>query len=195
MNPSVGDFDKSWIMYNELIEELEGCDWIPAIIVSTNIKIIQGYLSENNFEKVMLILTNSANSDSDDFLQFVSNPSVEYIVTEENKMLRRKLRGYNKNFILLNDCFKKLDRNKDYLIAGEEKFTEENIFFAEDKYYGFSDYTTVSSEFIEGGTSPYAVVIHITYQKDGEAIWIKHFTSISNEDQANVQGKFAEVLE
>jgi hypothetical protein len=39
---------------------------------------------------------------------------------------------------------------------------------------------------------PRAVVIHLTYLKENEQIWIRHFTSTTNDSQANVQGKFAE---
>jgi hypothetical protein len=37
-----------------------------------------------------------------------------------------------------------------------------------------------------------AVVIHLTYLKENEQIWKRHFTSTTNDSQANVQGKFAE---
>jgi hypothetical protein len=50
-------------------------------------------------------------------------------------------------------------------------------------------------DFIEGGSAPYAVAIHLTYQKDNKEIWIRHFTSINNFDRANIQGKFAEAAE
>ena len=117
---------------------------------------------------------------------------VKFIVSEENKSLKRKLKGTDKNLILLSDCFKPKKSNSDYLNAPPEKFTEENIFYTDEDYYGFSDYTTLSSEFNEGGTTPYAVSIHLTYQKKNEEIWIRHFTSESNDDQANVRGKFSE---
>ena len=51
------------------------------------------------------------------------------------------------------------------------------------------------SDFIEGGSAPFAVAIHLTYQKQNNEIWIRHFTSESNFDRANIQGKFAEALE
>ncbi|MNI44794.1 hypothetical protein D3C73_991890 [compost metagenome] len=43
---------------------------------------------------------------------------------------------------------------------------------------------------------PYAVAIHLTYkdQASGE-IWIKHFTSDSNEDYSDTPGKFGEALD
>ena len=83
---------------------------------------------------------------------------------------------------------------KNYPMA-EEKFSEEHLFYKEDGYNGFSDYTVLVSDFIEGGRTPYAVAIHLSYKKDNDEVWVKHFTSISNDDDANIQGKFAEAVE
>ena len=48
------------------------------------------------------------------------------------------------------------------------------------------------SEYSDGGSTPRAVVIHLTFLNDQNQIWIRHFTSDSNDSIANVQGKFAE---
>ena len=39
---------------------------------------------------------------------------------------------------------------------------------------------------------PYAVAIHLTYEKNQEEIWIRHFVSDTNDDNTNIQGKFGE---
>ena len=75
----------------------------------------------------------------------------------------------------------------------EEKFTEEHLFYKDDGYFGFADFTVLEGEFKEGGAAPYAVAIHLTYQKENQEIWVRHFVSKSNHDsRANIQGKFAE---
>src|SRR5699024_2368659 len=96
----------------------------------------------------------------------------------------------------LDDVFEKQDRNADYLHIAKNKFSEEHLYYADEGYQGFSDYTTLSSEYTDGGFAPRAVVIHLTYiyinkEKKGE-IWIGHFTSETNDSIANIQGKFAE---
>jgi len=52
-------------------------------------------------------------------------------------------------------------------------------------------------EFIDGGSTPRAVVIHLTYlnELNERQIWIRHFTSETNDSISNVQGKFAEAAE
>ncbi len=192
LNPQVGDLIGNNNIIDELEVELVGTKWIPAFIVKNNFAYIRQKIEAEQLTNVMLICTKSVDASSNDFLQLIASSTIEYIVSEENKSLKRRLRDQNKKLILLSDCFKPLIRNKDYLEAQPEKFTEEHLFYEEENYFGFADYTTVSSEFNEGGTTPYAVAIHLTYQNENDEIWLRHFTSISNDDQANIQGKFAE---
>ncbi|HKI90040.1 MAG TPA: sce7725 family protein, partial [Draconibacterium sp.] len=162
LNPQVGDLVGHEGIYEELEDELEDCSWTPAFIVKDNLKEIKAVIKKYQFDDVMLICSKIVDTSSDKFLDLATGNNVEYIVTEENKSLKRKLKGSGKNLVLLSDCFIPKKRNSDYLNALAEKFTEENIFFDDDGYFGFSDYTTVSSEFNEGGTTPYAVSIHLT---------------------------------
>ena len=39
---------------------------------------------------------------------------------------------------------------------------------------------------------PYAIAIHLTYQKSDDQIYVHHFVSDSNYDQSNIRGKFFE---
>ncbi|MCG9520472.1 sce7725 family protein, partial [Providencia rettgeri] len=112
-----------------------------------------------------------------------------------------KYRGLDKymklldiNYIRLDDLFEKQQRNSDFLDIAAHKFTEEHLYYKEDGYQGFSDYTILPSDFVDGGSTPRAVVIHLTYPKSEvtNEVWISHFTSESNDSIENVQGKFAE---
>ncbi len=197
LNPQVGELAGSKDSFtNELKEELSDADWHPTFIVKNNIEKIKTAIKSGGYSKnVMLICSKMVDTGSESFLELAKEDCIKYIISEENKTLKRKLKSSDKKIILLNDCFEPRKPNSEYLNIPEEKFTEEHLFFKEEGYSGFSDYTTVSSEFSEGGTTPFAVAIHITYQKENEEIWIRHFTSESNEDRANIQGKFAEAAE
>jgi hypothetical protein len=139
-----------------------------------------------------LICSENTDSSDADFDNLVLLPSIKYILSTENKTLKRKLKDSGKELIRLDDNFKAQKRNSDYLLMAEEKFSEEHLFYKENGYCGFSDYTVLVSDYIEGGAAPYAVAIHLTYQKENQEIWMKHFASITNDDQSNIQGKFAE---
>lgn len=192
LNPHVGEITNFENILENLSEYLETTNWIPSFILSDNIGQVIQIIKNKGFKDVMLICSDSVDASTDEFLKLVESNFIKYIVSKENRTLKRRLKDSDKNLIRLDSCFNQQKRNADYLKIPEEKFTEENIFFQEDQYYGFSDYTTLPDEYTEGGTSPFAVSIHLTYQKENEEIWIRHFTSETNDDQANIQGKFAE---
>ncbi len=191
LNPQVGEIKDFQTITTELEEQLsDPTKWIPAFIVINNIEEINLEIEKKKYNDVMIICSDRIDTTDATFLDFIQNQKIKYVVSKENRILKRKIR--TKEFIRLDDNFKPQKRNKDFLTISEEKFTEEHLFYKDDNYAGFSDYTVLISDFTEGGGAPYAVAIHLTYEKDSEEIWIRHFTSISNDDIANIQGKFAE---
>lgn len=164
--------------------------WIPAFVLTNNLDQIKAEIEVSGYSDIMLICSDITNTDTDEFFKLASSEKVKYIVTKDNRTLKRNLKG--KELIRLDDNFKAQKRNSDYLPMMEEKFSEEHLYYKDDGYMGFSDYTVVVSDYIEGGAAPYAVAIHLTYKKENGVVWIKHFTSFSNDDKSNIQGKFAE---
>jgi len=193
LNPKNGELDSSVNILDELEGELSDTSkWIPAYIVTNNYNEIISKINDNNLNDVMLICSDMVNTSNSDFENLLFLKNVKYVVSSENKTLKRKLKDSGKMKIRLDDNFKPLKRNKDYLELSENKFSEEHIFFKEDSYDGFSDYTVLRSDFVDGGGAAYAVSIHLTYQKDNNEVWVQHFTSETNDSIANIQGKFAE---
>jgi hypothetical protein len=95
--------------------------------------------------------------------------------------------------VLLEDKFARQSRNTDYADNEDEFFSDDYLYFKEEGYKGFSDYSIVGDEFMLTGFAPYAVAIHIVYFKD-DALRIRHFVSDSNEDIQNPAKKFSEAL-
>ncbi|MCU5081674.1 sce7725 family protein [Bacillus thuringiensis] len=114
-------------------------------------------------------------------------------VIPSDNSFRRQLDG--QELVGLDDKFNKLSRNADYLGQENEFFSEEHLFFEEDGYVGFSDFSVVGEEYNEGGFAPYAVAIHIVYPNSEDALEIMHFVSDSNDDISDPAGKFSEALE
>lgn len=77
----------------------------------------------------------------------------------------------------------------------DEFFTDDHLYFEDDGYKGFGDFLTIGDDYSESGWLPYAIAIHLTYIKDNNEIWIRHFVSDSNSDTTDVAGKFGEALE
>ncbi|HWO78759.1 MAG TPA: sce7725 family protein [Bacillus sp. (in: firmicutes)] len=114
-------------------------------------------------------------------------------VIPQDTSFRRQMRG--KNLVGLDDKFNKLLRNADYLEAEQEFFSEEHLYFNDEGYIGFSDYSIIGADYNESGFAPYAVAIHIVFPNSEDALEIRHFVSDSNEDTSDPAGKFAEALE
>ena len=147
----------------------------------------------------MLSCENDIEGEDANFKKIAELAEVSHITVNDpgrNRTLNRYIRGLQKGFIRLDDLFEKKDRNSDFLDILEHRFSEEHIHYAEEGFEGFSDYTVLPSEYVEGGSTPRAVVIHLTYLNvQNKEIWIRHFTSETNDSIANVQGKFAEAAD
>lgn len=197
LNPKVGEIDGSIDIYTELKELLILDLWIPAFIVEDDYVALKQKIEGFGFDinkQVMIICSEQTDTNNEDFKLLISLSVVSFVVSDDNRSLKSFVHTLGKIIIRLDDKFKGANRNSDYLTMREEKFTEEHYYFSEDNYEGFSDYTPIISSFIEGGGAPYAVAIHLTYLKTPEEVWIRHFTSVSNSDRANIQGKFAQAL-
>ncbi|OFX51952.1 MAG: hypothetical protein A2046_11120 [Bacteroidetes bacterium GWA2_30_7] len=196
LNPQVGEIDNPQYITEALTVELaDQSDWIPAYILANDYENIAIQIEKSGYKDVMLICSDITDSSNIGFENLILSSNIKYIVSKENRTLKRKLSNKGKHLIRLDDSFNPQKRNKDYLVMPEEKFSEEHLYYKEDGYNGFSDYTVIVSDFIEGGAAPWAVAIHLTYKKENNEIWVKHFVSDSNDSIANIQGKFAEASE
>lgn len=201
LNPADGDFKRNNFKQDtkDILSELpilkeNESKWIPAFIYRNNEQEISKVIQDWELSNIMVIFKNEINF-SDGILNFLSNSQIRYIVNGDSnsRIVMRRLRNLeNKNIIRLDDCFKERNRNVDYLNIPEEKFTEEHRFYSDDHFYGIADYTALPKDFIDGGMLPYAVAIHMTYEKNQDEIYVRHFVSDTNDDQSNIQRKFFE---
>lgn len=120
-----------------------------------------------------------------------SETDVKFNLIPDESGFRRKVR---KNRVLLADKFNKQERNNDYIGIDDEPFSEDHLYYLEDGYVGFADYSVVGEDYNETGFAPYAVAIHIVYFDTDESLRVKHFVSDSNDDISDPAGKFQEAL-
>lgn len=196
VNPLVGELVGDTNFFLEYISTTEDCKFLPAFHYADNTDYIVQSINNYGLTNCMLICLDNF-SDEESLKTLCANPAITHIMLlDPNKFrnLSRFIKGLNKTFIRLDDVFEKQQKNADYLDVVAHKFSEEHLFYGEEGYQGFADFTVLSREYIDGGSTPRAVVIHLTYlnaEVENE-IWIRHFTSITNDSIANVQGKFAE---
>ncbi|WP_195954693.1 sce7725 family protein [Clostridium tertium] len=191
-NPKVGDFLEE--IKDERKKEkfkriLENRNVIIGHIINNNSKEELEKLTQDGLEEV-LIINNNIN-----YLNIYSEVVLEiqplYTLIPDEGLFRRKSKG---NKILLADRFNKKDRNSDYSDTEDEVFTEDHLYYMDEGYAGFSDYSIIGSNFSESGFAPYAVALHIIYFDEDKVLRIKHFVSDSNEDIRNPAGKFYEAI-
>lgn len=199
-NPTVGLLDGDNTVIADFLNEYDStCTVIkPAFYYRNNKNYIEKTIKDYGLKNCMLICSGSTDPDDNDFQYLIGMKEFDKVVAEDpssNRSLKRFMNKEEKSFIRLDDLFEKEARNSNFLELSERKYTEEHLYFEEENYDGFADYTVLPSEYTDGGSAPRAVVIHLTYFKPNNEIWIKHFTSETNDSIVNVQGKFAEAAE
>jgi len=195
VNPLVGELIGDGRHYLDYLTTLESDTYLIAFHYQANGNYIKECIGEYDLNDCLLICQNDLNVDDPDFKELAGMDQICAFTLDDpgrNRSLSRYLRGLHKTCIRLDDPFERQIRNSDFLEIAEHRFSEEHLYFKEDHFSGFSDYTALPSQYSDGGSTPRAVVIHITYLNEQDQIWIRHFTSKTNDSIANVQGKFAE---
>jgi hypothetical protein len=196
LNPLVGELPGDTNVFLDYLATIPNCQFQPAFYYKNNRDYIISAIEASNLNNCLLIAYENFNDDAD-LRALCSQESITSIMLHQPHMYRgldRFIKSLQKNYIRLDDVFEKQLKNADFLDIAAHKFTEEHLYYHQDGFGGFSDFAVLPSEYIDGGSTPRAVVIHLTYinQAEENQIWIRHFTSDTNDSIANVQGKFAE---
>lgn len=197
-NPQVGNFitelnkDKNAHIKKELKEltKLDSIFNVFFLTPSSGKKIEK--LAERG-ESISDIITVCDDEDSIPiFEDIVSLGIPKYNLIPDESAFRRRIRH---NRVMMEDKFKKQNRNTDYAEVEDEPFSSDHLYYIDDGYVGFSDYSIIGEEYNETGFAPYAVAIHIVYFDKKFNLRIKHFVSDTNDDITDPAGKFAEAVE
>lgn len=195
LNPGNGEMAGDGTHYIDYLLTKKPGTYLPAFRYKYNGNYIKEAIQKYSLDDCMIICQNDVNPTDADFSNLAELEQVVAFNVEDpgrNRSLSRYIRDLDKTFIRLDDPFEKQTRNSDFLAITEHQFSEEHLYYKDENFNGFSDYTVLPSHYIEGGSTPRAVVIHLTYLHNKNQIWIRHFTSNTNDSIANVQGKFAE---
>ncbi len=198
MNPQVGEF----VNNIEQIKSTNKNESIrkPLLEYLMNEKVIKAYIMSNKIsarlqedtQKENLIIVNKNRDCIVPYSEVYSECTPKFSLIPDDRTFRRFVESGK---ILFEDRFNKKNRNVDYIDNDDEFFSDDHIYYKEEGYEGFSDYSIVGKEFNESGFAPLAVAIHIVYFDNNFNLRIKHFVSDSNEDISDPAGKFSEALE
>lgn len=200
INPRVGDLEGQFERIIEIISSSipkEYNNYQLAFIIDSkterNITTLIEFVNslDLNFNGITLIHNTEISNQNIELLHNELN--ITYNLINFKKTSRRYYREFEPaTLVSLDDYFEEQSRNADYLNQ-ESDFSNEYRFYRQDGFVGFSDFLTIGDTYSESGFLPRAVAIHLSYL-DIDQIKVKHFVSDSNEDVADIGGKFSEAI-
>jgi hypothetical protein len=202
VNPSVGVIKDDHIssLTAAFVEQIdESTEWGLGLLVDdkTNVEqLFRSYAGSFDGTRRLAFVHKGLVLDTDALQAGAERFDVETHVVDDHVRVRQLANVIGSaQRVSLRDIFLREARNADYLTRPPSVFTDEHLYFERDGWQGFGDYVTVGENFAAGGFQPRAVVIHWTYEREaGGPVMIRHFTSTSNADTANVAGKFLEAV-
>lgn len=196
LNPNVGDFrSKLEEMMNE--GSKIACDLSKLIM--NNPFVIKSFIMKAELEseikhqqdKHEYIIINDNRDNLTSYMNIYDECSPRYTLIPDDRACKRIVLS---DKILFEDVFKKQPRNIDYIKNLDEFFSDSHLYYRNDNFDGFSDYSIVGKEFNESGFAPIAVAIHLVYFDSEKVLRIHHFVSDSNDGIEDPAGKFGEAL-
>ncbi len=189
-NPDVGELAGENESTSRIIGVLRDFqNTVPTVLLNKSTgNVLMDLQQASIFEKdIIAILDNRDFLDA--YSELFDGISPIYTLFPDERAIRRIIKG---NRVLFADKFFRRNRNADY--PEDEFFSDDHLYYSEEGYDGFGDYSVIGKEYIDSGFAPYAVAIHIVYLADDNSLRIKHFVSDSNGDTSDVAGKFYEAV-
>lgn len=197
-NPQVG----SWVkdlkkesnakIREQASEQLKDANVISSFYVTSKLDVNIKHAAKNGIPIDSLLLLCNDPEYLGNYEEVIGDSIPLYNVIPDKGDFRRRIRP---NRVMCEDHFPKQTRNIDYLDIETEFFSSDHLYYADDGYKGFADYSVVGGEYSETGFAPYAVAIHIVYFDEKNILRIAHFVSDSNDDISDPARKFAEAVE
>lgn len=194
VNPQVGSFDlerRNKKEFSEKYDQLINSENIQICFLLKDKNQVQNIFTEKKYNKENAFALFFNHDSSILFEEIKKIYNVNYLFVSESSVVRRNSVA---NRILLRDRFNKCERNSDYGKNIDEFFSEDHLYYYEDGFYGFGDYSTIGDEYVESGFVPYAVAIHMVYFDKDKSLRIHHFVSDDNNSREDTPGKFGQAI-
>lgn len=196
-NPQVGTWSKDLNkegnikIKEQITQQLLNENLLSALYVTSDLSAKIDLLNSHGttLDNLLLICNNPEYLDCYENVVGTNKPL--YNIIPDKSDFRRRIRH---NRVMCDDHFPKQSRNIDYANIDTEFFSSDHLYYSDDGYKGFSDYSVVGKEYNETGFAPYAVAIHIVYFDEKDNLRIAHFVSDSNDDISDPARKFSEAV-
>lgn len=201
VNPMYGDFVNKSDEVIKFIEESasRGQDnIIPTFLVNDDkdVDFIIKACDENGFNNTDYSLVHlSPTRNLDQLAAYCNGTNCLYNIFHINQVFALRRKFNQVTHAILGDYFDKQRVNADYARDIDKAFSSDCFFFQNEGFKAFSDFQTIGSDWVEGGWTPVAVVIHLTYKDPAsDEIRIRHFVSDSSDQDLDIAGRFHEAL-
>ena len=198
-NPSVGSFEEEYgnaaegsrmhSLKKEFDEYCRNANIIPGILIQKKASQILDEVINQNIPLSNLLAFIDDYDCLKAFNDLFQDNTLRFTLIPDETAFKRSIR---QNKVLCEDRFIKQRRSADYL--EDEVFSTDHLFYREEGYQGFSDFSVIGKEFFEKGFAPRAVAIHLVYFSTNSELRIKHFVSDSNDGIKNPAKKFYEAV-
>jgi len=200
-NPIVGSFQDEYekpaegsrtnLLKKELNVYYQNANIIPGILVQENAPEVLEKLEQQGISSGKLLAFIDDYDYLDMFHSLFDERMPQYALIPDETAFKRSIR---QNRVLCEDRFERRKRSADYSEDEDKPFSTDHLYYQEEGYQGFSDYSVIGKDYFEKGFAPRAVAIHIVYFASDESLRIRHFVSDSNDGIKNPAMKFYEAL-
>lgn len=198
VNPSVGSFNNDMkdtekdSYKTDFLELLKSDLILKAHIMKENSSKQLKVFEDQGIKKSEWLIINNDRDNLSIYEKEFDTIYPKYVLIPDESAFRRKVKRHR---VLLDNKFIKQSRNVDYINNNDESFSDDHLYYKDDGFEGFADYSVVGNEYQESGFLPYAIAIHIVYFAEDKSLRIKHFVSDSNDDNSNPAKKFYEAVQ
>lgn len=186
-------YSENTFTQEELLAKISDKRFVPAFLCDGDVSTVTAQVVALAVDSVMLIFKNSIDSENEALNALFEKRCVTIVVGNMGRSVKKRLKSLGKNVVTFNtDAFRSVTSNASYADCIDEKYTEEHAFYEEDNFDGFADFCVLPKELASGGMTPTTLAIHLTYKRNQEEIWVRHFLSDTRMGRENIQKKFEE---
>lgn len=188
VNPVVVDLTE-----NDMLSLLDQVDEfiIPAIIMNEDAENAMINLSRRGIPQNSVLVVLNDHDYVEDYKNLIGESGAGYTLFPDERAVKRAVKQKK---VLFEDKFNKLNKNADYAKNPDEFFSDDNLFYKDEGYQGFGDYSIIGKDYDESGFAPRAVAIHIVYMDKEKNLRVHHFVSDSNYGIEDIAGKYYEAV-
>ena len=187
VNPQVGELiDDLSSIYEFITDNVS-----PSVILNDDAEAAVSSLEEKAYTKDRLLVVLDNGDYVSDYKEIFGPQHPRFTLTTDERRIRRAISGSK---VLFGDRFNRQPKNADYLKNEDEMFSDDHIYYQDEGFIGFGDYSIIGNYYEEGGFSPRAVAFHIVYFDEEKALRVHHFVSDSNFGTEDVAGKYYEAV-